>query len=132
MAIGQLDEGVMMEARAIRIASLPAEHKACILREDVQRIIYELQSPLGYLLTDSYVFQHVHLVAWTAPGSQVRISAVHCRESAPQDHHHLATAFVSRFGKQSKRSQRIDLRENRVMHRQEVSFPYEQAEAFMG
>ncbi|CAB1098548.1 unnamed protein product [Ectocarpus sp. CCAP 1310/34] len=62
--------------------------------------------------------QSIHLAAWTAPSGQIRVSAARCREVAPWQHHHLAAAFPGQC-RGSKKSQRLQLLEHRVMHRVE-------------
>ncbi|CAN0418409.1 unnamed protein product, partial [Ectocarpus sp. 12 AP-2014] len=66
--------------------------------------------------------QSIHLAAWTAPSGQIRVSAARCREVAPSQHHHLAAAFLEQCRK-SKKSQRLQLLEHRVMHRLEYVRP---------
>lgn len=63
--------------------------------------------------------KNTHLTAWTAPSGQVRVTAARCRETAPMEHHHLSAAFVDGL-RRSMTSQRVQLMENRVMHRLEV------------
>lgn len=63
--------------------------------------------------------QNTHLAAGTAPSGQVRVTAARCPEMTEEGHHPRAAAHVERVPA-SKTSQRIQIMENRVMHRVEV------------
>ncbi|CAM9138082.1 unnamed protein product, partial [Scytosiphon promiscuus] len=81
-----------------------------------------IREPAGPLDAGGFADQSTHLSAWTAPSGQVRVTAVRSREISPNEHHHLAAAFVEQF-RRSKTSQRLQLVENRVMHRVEYVRP---------